>query len=143
MDSMLRAEARVVAIRDDEAELALDVPAACGACRAQPVCGGSNERRLRLPHPGRLRPGDGVRIELPAQRLAAGAALAYLMPAMAMSAGALLLSPGGDLSAALGAFSGLGVAIVLLRLAARHGLVAVPRISRCPTVSTPLQGDAP
>lgn len=143
MDGILRASARVLAIQDHRTELGLAPPTACGACRAQPLCGARHEKRVQVARAVDARPGDVVSIELAAARLVGGAALAYLLPAASMLAGTLLLAQGGDALAALGAFSGLGLGIVALRLAARRGALAAPRIRCRTTVSTPLQGDAP
>lgn len=131
MERRLQASARVVAVSGKQAELRLTAPSACGGCGAQGACGGARERQAQFRVPAGFAAGDLVTLEMSESSLNLGAMAAYLLPACCTLFGALLLAPGGDALAALGAGLGLGFGIVCLRLVARNHLIADVRV--CPS----------
>ena len=143
MDRRLQASARVVAVSDDQAELRLTAPAACSGCGALGACGGARERQARFPVPEGFSAGDLVTLEMSESSLNLGAVTAYLLPACCTLFGALMLAPGGDGLAALGAGLGLGFGIVCLRLVARRYLIADVRVCPSRHESQTLPGEHP
>lgn len=120
--STIRSPARIAAIVDGVADVRLEPASACGTCGAKGLCGSGHERRLRLPaHPG-FRAGDTVSLAMTDADLHRGALVAYLLPATATLLGALLLSAGGDMLAALGAGIGLAAGLAGMRLTASAAL---------------------
>lgn len=100
----------------------------CASCGHGGHCGigqlakGRPATLLAVPIERALQPGEPVTIALPVSQLARSALLGYLLPALAMllgaAAGGHLL--GSDLATALGALSGLALAIAAARLALHH-----------------------
>jgi len=103
----------------------------CGTCSANKACGHSlinsisdGKRSLIRVLPGRhslaeCSIDDQVRISIPEEVILRGSFIAYMMPLLAMLAGALLgvqlLTINQDAAAALGAVMGLGIGFALLR----------------------------
>lgn len=124
MERRVRASAQVVAVSGDQMELHLAPAAACGGCGARAACDAARGKSARFPLAPGMAAGDCVTLEMSESQLNLGAVAAYLLPAACTLTGALLLAPGGDALAALGAGLGLGFGIVCLRLMARHRLSA-------------------
>ncbi|MBI5901578.1 MAG: SoxR reducing system RseC family protein [Rhodocyclales bacterium] len=143
MECTVQASARVVAIGGAHADLRLSPPAACGGCGAQGVCGGARPRQARFPIAPGVAADDCVTLAMSASQLNRGALAAYLLPAACTLTGALLLAPGGDTLAALGAGLGLAFGIVCLRLLARRRLNAEIRILLPQHELHTLQGETP
>lgn len=136
---MVVTQGRVVAVRDGVAEVQLAVKSACGACGAKSVCASGHERTVSLSAPEGVAPGDTLELAVPESRLNLGALVGYLLPAVATLGGALLLAPGGDEFAVLGAGAGLALGLWLVRRLG--GRLLAPRLSPCSTPST--QGETP
>lgn len=134
---MLTETGRVVARDEDALWVETIRRSTCGSCAANKACGHSminaisdGKRSLVRVLPGRLSVSDcdiddQVRISIPEEVLLRGSFMAYMMPLLAMLAGAVtgveLLPFGQDAAAALGAVAGLGVGFALLRWhAVRH-----------------------
>lgn len=110
----------------------------CRSCGHGSSCGigkmaeGRAATLLTVPHDGKLRPGDSVRIGLPAGELSLSALLGYLFPAFAMLLGAGLGAQfaGSDGATALGAMAGFLLSLVIARLAIAWlpGLAAKPQL---------------
>ena len=127
----------------------------CASCGHGGQCGigqlakGRPATLLAVPLDHPLQPGEPVTVALPASQLARSALLGYLLPALAMLAGAALGGSliGSDLATALGALVGLAIAIAAARLALRHlpGLAPAPRLLSpdAPTDSPPKPGARP
>ncbi len=114
MERRVRASAQVVAVSGDQMELHLATAAACGGCGAQAACDAARGKSARFPLAPGMAAGDCVTLEMSESQLNLGAVAAYLLPAACTLTGALLLAPGGDALAALGAGLGLGFGIVCL-----------------------------
>lgn len=120
---VVRAESKVLHVEPDAAT-------ACAACDIQQACTGlrlgANPAPLIVAAENRCdaRPGHEVRLRLPAGGLALSAALLYLLPAVAMVAGAALGSSAGshffgfapDFGAIAGALLALLTTLGLLRV---------------------------
>jgi sigma-E factor negative regulatory protein RseC len=128
---MLTETGRVVGIGADGLWVQTVRRGTCGGCAAQRGCGHGLLYRSADGKRGRIRvlPGDGsvehcriddhVLIGIPEEVIVRGSFIAYVVPLLAMLAGALATAyslPGnGDLSAAVGAIGGLALGFVLTR----------------------------
>lgn len=134
MAAIVTARGRVIAVQDGRAELRLAVASACGRCGAKSMCGSGQERSIQVNAPPGTQAGDLLDLTLPEARLGLGALLGYLLPAFTTLLGTVLLAPGGDAAAILGAGLGLGAGLVLVRRFATRLLGSGPTV--CPTSST-------
>jgi sigma-E factor negative regulatory protein RseC len=114
----------------------------CSACSARSACGISglgkvfDRRRKAVPIPGAARPGDELMLGIAESDLLKVGLLAYIVPALLAVLGAVGadLAGTGDLGAALSAFAGGALGLLISRYAA-----PTPRMT---TQSIPLnQGD--
>ena len=117
---MLEARGRVVEVRDGTAEVRLAVASSCHGCRAQGVCSSGREQSVRIAAADGVAVGDVVSLALGEAQFSLGVAIGYLLPALTLLLGAVLLSFAGDTAAALGAAVGLAVGILLVRLLSRR-----------------------
>jgi positive regulator of sigma E activity len=120
MPGRLEARGRVVEVRDGMAEVRLAVASSCHGCRAQGVCSSGREQSVCIAAADGLAVGDVVSLALGEAQFSLGVAIGYLMPALTLLLGAVLLSFAGDTAAALGAVAGLAVGILLVRLLSRR-----------------------
>ena len=114
----LHARARVCAVSGDKLELELQRARPCAGC--QGLCLWSMNRRptrVSVPAGGaQARPGDELRLSVPARAVLQAALLAYGIPLLTLLAGAVLLGSGrSDLHAVAGATLGLLVGLPLGR----------------------------
>ena len=129
---MLTETGRVVAVETDSIWVETIRQSTCGACAARKGCGHgllnrySDGRRgyIRvLPgesvQPRECRIDDQVMIAIPEDVILRGSFIVYLMPLLALLAGAVLgttvLAANPDLGAVLGGLSGLGLGLGLVR----------------------------
>ncbi len=116
--SRLQARATVRAVRGDILDLELEPASPCSGC--QGLCRWSLNRRptqLTVPS-GRasVRPGDQLRLSVPARAVLQAAVLAYGIPLLTLLGGAVLFGFGkSDLHALAGAILGLAVGLPLGR----------------------------
>jgi len=121
----------------------------CSSCGKQSACGvgklaaGRPTTLIEIDtadHPG-LRPGQQVSLELAADKVALGALLGYLLPALTLVLGAVIGqgANGSDVAAALGAGAGLALGILATRLL--KPLLPTPRVTTAatPTLLKPLE----
>ena len=120
-------------LASDKDGLLVSVPRStpCGACKNREVCpsgilGAASQHTVRIPgalaHEA-IEPGSAVQLLLPRAGLGRLVAIAYLVPALCMVAGAgacSVLWPGVDAPAVIGAIVGLGMGCALLRLYDAH-----------------------
>lgn len=122
---MMEARGRIVAVADGLAEVQVAAVSACGSCRSKSLCGSAGAagdgRVLRLAATAAMRPGDEVTLRMAAGAVVSGALLGYLMPALAVLAGAVAGAQlfGSDAAAAAGAGIGLALGLAALRLSSR------------------------
>lgn len=124
MNAAIERQGTVVGLSNGMATIRLETPAACGGCASRTGCGSAagGARLLTLPAAPALRPGDAVRVSLPAAVLAPAALLGYLLPLLALLAGAVIgeLGWGSDAAAVGGAALGFLGGLALARSAARR-----------------------
>jgi len=109
--------------------------AACEACSAKGFChDGGREMIVSVLNPVKARPGDRVRLEIATGVFVKVMFLLYIVPVLALLAGALAgLAISGDKAAALGALVGFALAVTFVRATGRRmGDMAAyqPRIVR-------------
>ncbi len=116
--SMLKETAMVVSTSAGRAKIAIVRSEACGDCAAKSMCNpaSGNLNVMEVGNPLEARPGEKVIISLPSKELLKATAIAYLMPAAAMVAGATLgwLKTNTDPGAIIGAFTGFAVSFLFL-----------------------------
>lgn len=128
---MLVENGRVVAVDEQGLWVETIRQSTCGSCAAQKGCGHGVINRLSDGRSGivRVLPGaaglghcsvdDQVRISIPEEVILRGSMVVYLVPLLAMLAGAASASSlwpaSADLAAALGAVAGLGLGFALVR----------------------------
>lgn len=133
---MLTESGEVVAVEADAVWVETLRKSTCGSCAAQKGCGhgllnrlGSGRRHyIRVLagelDPGQCRVGDTVDFALPESVLLRGSVIVYLLPLMAMLAGALVASAvwsgSPDLAGPGGAAAGFALGFVAVRLHARR-----------------------
>lgn len=137
---MIERSGHILAVNDGVATIRVETPSACASCGSRSACG-AKTTTVRLPVPISLCAGDRVTLSLEEEALTRGALRAYLLPAVALLLGALLLAPLGDVAAAGGAMSGLGLGLVLQRILARRSTCAPPAVSPAPTFELPHLGE--
>ena len=117
---MITTRGRVISIEADQALVSLPAPEGCSKCGSKAGCSGAQERVLRLPAGG-LHPGDEVTLATTEGALHRGVLTAYVMPALAIIAGAVVgqINFGTDEAAVAGAGLGLAAGLLLLRLLGR------------------------
>ena len=135
---MLLETGRVVAVEDDGVWVETIRKSTCGSCSVQKGCGHGLLNRISdghrslvraLPgkklHPSQCRVDDEVRISIPEDVILRGSLIVYILPLLAMLAGAalgsMLQTTNPDLGSALGAVAGFVAGFALVRLHAhRH-----------------------
>lgn len=123
---MLEGTARVVAVTGGTVWLEAESQSSCGSCSTKKGCGvsvlsgvmGNKAVRFRMPNDFNGRIGDRVVIGIPEGAVVRASMLAYLLPVVAMIAGALIATGlgGGDAGAAIGAVIGLALGFGGMRL---------------------------
>ena len=128
---MLIETGRVVAVEPDGVWVETIRQTTCGSCAAQKGCGHGIVNRIYDGHrsliralPGKISPSDcqvddEVQISIPEEVILKGSLVVYIVPLLAMLAGAALagfLAPdAGDVAAASGAVLGFSLGILLVR----------------------------
>lgn len=119
---MLKEKATVVSTEGSMAKVAIVRSEACGNCPAKSMCSTAswNVNILEVSNSANARPGEKVVIELRPDRLVKATLLMYLLPALAMVAGATAawVKTGTDLGTMAGAAAGLAATTLFLHL---HG----------------------
>ena len=125
---MIDAQGIITACHGDTAEVLMD-ETGCGRCHEDGGCGGNNlgkmlcssPRTFRVLNPGKSAVGERVTIVIAEGAVRRSAVLAYVIPLLALFAGALGGSAlAGDVGAIAGAVAGLlGAWLVLRRAQAR------------------------
>lgn len=128
---MLVETGRVVAVEKDGVWVETIRSSTCGSCAARKGCGhglinqiSDGQRGLVRALAGRVSPSDchlddEVQISLPEEVILRGSLLVYILPLLAMLAGAWLAvqawAGGGDVAAALGAAAGIAAGLLAVR----------------------------
>ncbi len=117
---MLEETGKVISTASGRAKVALVRSEACGNCAAKSICQPTSDNTMVLEVDNSLgaNPGDRVIISLPPKALLKATTLVYLLPAMAMVAGAGVgwSRTGSDIGALVGSLAGLSISAVYLFL---------------------------
>ena len=112
----------VIRISQGLAQIRLEPNAGCAGCGSRHTCasGEATSQVIELAMPGDIRAGERVTIAMPAASLTLAAMLGYLLPPVALLAGAIgaNLAFGSDLAAVVGAALGLFAGVLAARLSA-------------------------
>ena len=112
----------VIRISHGLAQIRLEPNAGCAGCGSRHTCasGEASSQVIELAMSGEIRTGERITIAMPAASLTLAALLGYLLPPVALLAGAIgaNLAFGSDLAAALGAALGLFAGVLAARLSA-------------------------
>lgn len=132
---MATEEGIVTRVDGEVAEVRTVKSEACAACSAKGFChDGGREMTVSVLNPVKARPGDRVRLEIATGAFVKVMFLLYIIPILALLAGALVgLALSGDKAAALGALVGFALAVAFVRVKGRRmgGTAAYqPRIVR-------------
>jgi sigma-E factor negative regulatory protein RseC len=113
-------------VRGEKALVVTDRQSMCGQCVAKGYChmlGGSKEMIAEALNPVGAKPGDTVRIGIPAGTVAKASFVVYMIPAIGLVGGAALgyvagKSSGVDynLVTLAGCLAGLGISLIIVRL---------------------------
>jgi sigma-E factor negative regulatory protein RseC len=126
---MTDAKGTVVGIDGDYAIVRVEANSGCGRCHEPGGCGATNigqmfcaaPKTFRVRNSGGRALGDEVTIAIAEGSIRRSALIAYVMPLLALLAGALAGHVlGGDVGAILGAVGGLVVAWIILRSVGRR-----------------------
>jgi sigma-E factor negative regulatory protein RseC len=145
---MIEMQARVVSVEPGYAWIESERRSACGQCSVGDTCGvssvgklfGVRTQRMRLPDPLGVQAGDDIIVGLSEKRLAAAAAVTYMLPLVSMIGMALLSASldSGQGAVALSSLGGLlgGLWLVRRRWGAGQAIAHYrPVILRRPTWS--------
>ncbi|HDI61063.1 MAG TPA: hypothetical protein ENF48_12060 [Desulfobacteraceae bacterium] len=133
--SMATEEGIVTKVDGALAEVRTVKSEACAACSAKEFChDGGREMTVSVLNHAKARPGDRVRLEIATGAFVKVMFLLYIIPILALLAGALVgLALSGDKAAVLGALVGFAIAVAFVRVKGRRmGNMAAyqPRIVR-------------
>lgn len=130
---MITTRGRVISIHDGLASVRLPAPEGCGKCGSRGGCGGARERTIQVPAQG-LQAGEEIALSTTAGALHRGVLAAYVMPAVALMAGAVAgqILYGSDGAAVAGAGLGLAAGLLLLRLLGRGARAACHPVTHSP-----------
>jgi sigma-E factor negative regulatory protein RseC len=138
---MIERSGTILSVQDGMATIRVETPSACAGCGSRGACGGK-DTMVRLPVAATLHAGDRVTLSMAESALTRGALRAYLLPALAVLLGAVLLAPFGDAAAAGGALVGLGFGLFVQRILARRAACAPPAVTPALTIDSPPIGDS-
>lgn len=105
----------MIAVREGIADVQIAAASACGACRAKSVCGTGSSKIIHVQVAAHTVPGARLSIEMAETDINLAVVIGYLLPAVTLLCGALLLSPLGDTFAALGSILGLVTGLLLMQ----------------------------
>lgn len=127
----------VISVVRDRALIRLEPSPGCSACGNRGSCGSGDgrPRLIEMATPEHARAGDRVTVGIPGASLSLAAMLGYLLPSVALLAGAIAAQAvyPGDLAAVAGAGAGLTVGVLVARLIARFSLGNVAALATCQT----------
>lgn len=121
--TIIDAEGTILSEEGDYALVRMD-ESGCGRCHEPGGCGGQNLSRMlcstprvfRVPNPGGAKAGDRVRVAVDSQSVSRSAVFAYVLPLLALFAGALVgMAFAGEAGSIAGAALGLLAAWFSLR----------------------------
>lgn len=125
----------VVRIVRDRALIRLEPSPGCSACGNRGSCGSGDatSRMIEMALPARAQVGDMVTVNIQAGSLTRAALLGYLLPPVAMLAGAVAADQlyASDLAAVIGAALGLAAGVLAARLISHLAFGNVATLASC------------
>jgi sigma-E factor negative regulatory protein RseC len=135
---MMTTTGRVINVAGPLVQVRIEAASACSSCGTKGSCAGGQSRAVWVEAPEGVRSGDLLKISIPERAFNTAALIGYLLPAVTTLLGAALLAPAGDTTAVMGALSGLGLGLLLVRLLGRW---RVATTDFCSTERSPFTGD--
>lgn len=139
---MMTTSGRVIRIAGSMAQVRIEAASACSSCGTRGSCASGQSRALWVEVPPGVRAGDALQISMPERTFNKAALLGYLLPAVTTLIGAALTAGAGDMGSVLGAMSGLGFGLVLVRILGTRA-TTTEFYSTCTTERSTLTGDTP
>lgn len=125
----------VISVVHDRALIRLEPSSGCSACGNRGSCGSGDakSRLIEMATPAHARAGDIVTVNIPAASLSLAAMLGYLLPPVALLAGAIAAEQfySSDLAAVIGAALGLVAGVLAARLASHFAFGDVAALATC------------
>lgn len=138
---MMTTTGRVINVAGPLAQVRIEPASGCSSCGTRGSCAGGQVRAVWVEAPEGVTAGDVLKISIPERAFNTAALIGYLLPAVTTLVGAGLMAAAGDTASVLGAASGLGLGLVLVRILGRRSTTA--DFSNCTTEATTLTGDFP
>lgn len=125
----------VIRIVRDRAQIRLEPSPGCSACGNRGNCasGEAKPQMIEMALPANAQAGDAVAVAIPAGSLTLAALLGYLLPPVAMLAGAIAADQryASDPAAVIGAALGLAAGLLAARLSARLAFGNAAALATC------------
>lgn len=125
----------VISVVHDRALIRLEPLPGCSACGSRASCGSGDAkpRLIEMATPADVGTGDIVTVNIPSASLSLAAMLGYLLPPVALLAGAIGAEQrySGDLAAVIGAALGLVVGLFAARLISRLAFGNTAALASC------------
>lgn len=135
---MMTTTGRVIHVAGPLVQVRIEAASACSSCGTKGSCASGQSRAVWVEAPEGVKSGDVLKISIPESAFNTAALIGYLLPAVTTLAGAGLMAAAGDTAAVLGAASGLGLGLVLVRLLGRWRATTT---DFCSTERSTLTGD--
>jgi positive regulator of sigma E activity len=119
------------------AQVRIEAASACSSCGTRGSCASGQTRAVWVEAPEGVKSGDVLNISISESAFNTAALIGYLLPAVTTLIGAGLMTAAGDTAAVLGALSGLGLGLVLVRILGRRTATT----DSCSTERSTLTGD--
>lgn len=113
---MMTTTGRVINVAGPLVQVRIEAASACSSCGTKGSCAGGQSRSVWVEAPEGVKSGDLLKISIAESAFNTAALIGYLLPAVTTLIGAGLMAAAGDTAAVLGAVSGLGLGLVLVRL---------------------------
>lgn len=125
----------VVHVVHDRAQIRLEPSPGCSACGNRGNCGAGEAKAqmIEMALPAYAQAGDAIAVAIPAGSLTLAALLGYLLPPVAMLAGAVFADQlyASDLAAVIGAALGLAAGVLAARLISHLAFGNVAALASC------------
>jgi positive regulator of sigma E activity len=134
---MMTTSGRVIHVAGPLAQVRIEAASACSSCGTRGSCASGQTRAVWVEAPEGVKSGDLLQISISERAFNTAALIGYLLPAVTTLIGAGLMAAAGDTAAVLGALSGLGLGLVLVRILGRRTATT----DSCSTERSTLTGD--
>lgn len=134
---MMTTSGRVIHVAGPLAQVRIEAASACSSCGTRGSCASGQTRAVWVEAPEGVKSGDLLQISISERAFNTAALIGYLLPAVTTLFGAGLMAVAGDVAAVLGALSGLGLGLLLVRILGRRTATT----DFCSTERSTLTGD--